>query len=292
MFSTEDNSYRTHQAFKERWIRYDAADEILRAAGRLMNMPKKSRMPNLLIIGDTNNGKTSILNRLLRCYPVDENTDGEARILPIVKIQAPADADEGRLYDLILKEFKAPSAPSYRPIVKYNQIITIAPVVNLKCLLIDEIHDILAGSRAKQRILRCAIRQLGTALQVPIIGAGTTEALNAVKSDPQLSNRFTPVFIPKWRFLHLEDRTKEPFLRFLSSFQKTLLLRKKSNLTSPDISNRLMMMCDGLVGELVSILSLATEEAISTGVEEINLDVLDKIYWIPPSKRGDSAPGF
>jgi DNA polymerase III delta prime subunit len=276
---------RINKAHKECWIRYEAADNIINRVKKLMNLPQKSRMPNLLIVGDTNNGKTSILNRLLKEHPINENTEGETKIIPLIRIQAPVDADEGRFYDLVLKEFNAPSSPSYRPVVKYNQITTIAPLVKLKTLLIDEIHDILAGSKTKQKVFRCAIKQLGNDLRIPIIGAGTIEALNAIKSDPQLSNRFTPIFIPKWKIFHEKDRRKEPFLILLSSLNKTLPLKKESKLTSKDISEKLMSMCEGLIGELVSILAMATEEAIITEKEEITLEILSKLDWVPPSAR-------
>lgn len=276
---------RIKKIYKECWVRYDAADIIIHKVKKIMNLPPKNRMPNLLIVGDTNNGKTSILYRLLKEHPIDENPDGEAKIIPLIKVQAPGDADESRFYDLILKEFKAPSSSSYRPIVKYNQITTIAPLVKLKALLIDEIHDILAGSKNKQKMFRCAIKQLGNDLKIPIIGAGTIEALSAIKSDPQLSNRFTPVFIPKWKIFYDRDRKEEPFLRLLSSLNRILPLRKESKLTSKDISEKLMSMWEGLIGELASVLAMAAEEAIITEEEEITLKILRELDWIPPSAR-------
>jgi hypothetical protein len=284
---------RIENCQKEFWIGYEAANDIIQNVERVLNFPKKSRMPNLLIIGNTNNGKTSILNRLLNTYSRIENPEGDADIIPLIRVQAPPDADESRLYDLILFELGVPSSPNYRAAFKKNQILTVAPRVNLRGILIDEIHDILAGPKKNQRLFRCVIKQLGSDLKIPIIGAGTIEALNAVNSDPQLSNRFDPLFIPKWKLLHLKDKdkNKEPFLRLLASFEPRLQLQKKSSFGDPKIYGKLMIMCEGLIGELTTVLGRAAETAIQSGEERITLDILEKLKWKPPSNRMNSSAG-
>ena len=102
------NEERIEKGFKESWIGYEAANSIITQVERLLKMPQKSRMPNLLIIGDTNNGKTSILNRLLKRHPTDDNINGDAKIIPLIRVQAPPDADEGNFYNLILRELGVP----------------------------------------------------------------------------------------------------------------------------------------------------------------------------------------
>ena len=41
-----------------RWLSYPGADDAIKRLENLLTEPLKHRMPNLLIIGDTNNGKT------------------------------------------------------------------------------------------------------------------------------------------------------------------------------------------------------------------------------------------
>lgn len=281
------NEERIKKGFKEAWIGYEAANNIIAQAERLLNMPQKSRMPNLLIIGDTNNGKTAILNRLLRRYPADDNVDGDAKIIPLIRIQAPPDADEGTFYNLILRELGAPFRPSYRAAVKHIQVTTVVPQVNLRAILMDEIHDILAGKKNKQKRFQCVIRQLGSELKIPIIAAGTIEALNAINLDLQLANRFTTIFIPKWKISYSKEikPEEEPFLRLLASFERTLPLLKKSDLSNIEVAQKLLSMSEGFIGELTSILGLAVEAAINSGKEKIDLNLLNEISWICPSDR-------
>ena len=42
-------------------VKYDAGDEILAELERLFQAPKRPRMGNLLIAGDSNNGKTTLV---------------------------------------------------------------------------------------------------------------------------------------------------------------------------------------------------------------------------------------
>jgi hypothetical protein len=62
--------------------------------------------------------------------------------------------------------------------------------------VIDELHNVLSGSRDRQRRLLNALRWIGNELQIPLVGVGTAEALQAIRSDDQLVNRFEPFPLP------------------------------------------------------------------------------------------------
>jgi hypothetical protein len=120
--SDEERIFKLHG---ERWIRYDRAKEVIDKLDKLIIYPKKQRMPNLLIVGDTNNGKTMIVNRFKEQHPPDDNPDGDAKIIPVIIVQAPPTADEGRFYNHILTQLNAPFKENDRPGKKYIQVITI-----------------------------------------------------------------------------------------------------------------------------------------------------------------------
>lgn len=50
---------------RDRWIGYTAATQALAKFEELLTYPQKQRMPNLLLIGSTNNGKSKIIRRFL-----------------------------------------------------------------------------------------------------------------------------------------------------------------------------------------------------------------------------------
>jgi hypothetical protein len=76
--------------------------------------------------------------------------------------------------------------------------LSVLRAVGAKMLVIDELHNLLAGNRSVQRECLNLFRFLGNVLRVPIVGVGTREAYLAIRSDDQLENRFAPVTLPLW----------------------------------------------------------------------------------------------
>lgn len=270
---------------RERWVRYVKAKEILDKLDELLIYPKRHRMPNLLIVGDTNNGKTMIASRFQQLHPIDENVDGDAIVCPVILVQAPPTPDEGRFYDEILRKLSAPFKPKDPPGKKLFQVLTISDRVKLKMLIIDEIQDILAGSLRNQHKFRNAIKHLGNELQIPIVGVGTQEAFNAIQTDPQLANRFMPISLPRWEIGDTVKCKKNPYLKLLSSFESVLPLKEQSNLTESRVALKLLNMSEGLIGELSAILNEAAVKAIRSKKERIDVNILNDINFIPPSDR-------
>lgn len=260
------------------WIGYPAASKILVRLEELLEYPKYHRMPNLLITGDTNNGKTMLVNRFCKAHPCDDNPDGEAAIIPVLYIQAPPTPEEGRFYDNILDKIGAPFRPQDRASKKAFQAVKLLKTVGVRLLIIDEIQQILAGSMKKQRAFLNVIKGFGNELKIPIVGVGTREADRAIQTDLQLSNRFDAAFLPRWK-------SDDNYIRLLLSFEKILPLAQPSGLGEQGLSTKLMSMSEGYIGEIARILVDASVMAIKSGHEKIDVDVLKKINWISPSQR-------
>ena len=95
------------------------------------------------------------------------------------------------------------------------KVIHLLRDVQLRVLIIDEIHHILAGHIAKQRHFLNVLKYLGNELKIPLVGVGTIDALRAIQTDPQMVNRFEPVSLPRW------EMTRD-FQMLLASFERTL----------------------------------------------------------------------
>ena len=260
------------------WIGYPQAEHILNKLEDLLIYPKIHRMPNLLIVGDTNNGKTMLAHRFLRKHPADQNLDGDSVLVPVLLVQAPPVPDEGRFYNTILDAIFAPYKSHDRIDKKQTQVIHLLKRMQTRMLIIDEIHHILAGSMNRQRAFLNVIKYLGNDLQIPIVGIGTKDAFRALQTDPQLSNRFEPAVLPRWNL----DRN---FLRLLVSFGRIILLKRPSELQTRELAVRLYNMSEGYIGELSRVLTEAAATAVQNETEQINHEVLDSIGWVTPTER-------
>lgn len=261
-----------------RWIGYPHAQKVLKQLETLLSYPASHRMPNLLIVGDTNNGKTMLVKRFCGQHKPQDNPTGEAAVVPVLFLQAPPVPDEGRFYNAILERLFAPYKPGDRADRKQFQAIKLLREVGLKMLIIDEIHHVLAGSMAKQKAFLNVIKYLGNELKVPIVGVGTRDAFRAIQTDPQLSNRFDHAVLPRWD-------NDDDFLRLLATFERVLPLRYPSVLIDGSLADKIYSMSEGYLGEISRLLVNAAVAAVERGQEQINKQVLDSIDWVPPSER-------
>lgn len=265
-----------------RWIGYPRTKSIIAKLEDLLTWPKSHRMPSLLVIGDTNNGKTMLMQRFRSLHPAYDNPSGQGVRVPVLVIQAPPTPDEGRFYNAILELLFAPYKPNDRVDKKQVQVVKLLRYVGLQMLVIDEIHHILAGNLNRQRAFLNVIKYLGNELQVPIIGVGTKDAFRAIQTDPQLANRFEPALLPRWTF-------DNDFLRLLASFERMLPLAEPSNLHDTSLATKLFSASEGYLGELSTLLTLAAVAAIESGRERIDAKVVESLVWVSPSERRRQA---
>ncbi|MGI4738441.1 MAG: TniB family NTP-binding protein [Janthinobacterium lividum] len=261
-----------------KWIPYTRAQQVLGRMDDLLRYPAAHRMPNLLVVGDTNNGKTAILRRYAQAHASFTREEDGRLVWPVVYVQAPPEPDEKRFYDVILDQVGVPYRVNDRADKKQLQVIHVLRHLQVKLLIIDEIQHVLAGSLAKQRLFLNVIKYLANELMIPLVCAGIRTAFNAIQYDEQLANRFEPVALPKWV-------PGEECSRLLVSFEQLLPLQKASNLADDALSHRLLAMSEGTIGELAKLLRAAAIKAIDSGTERITLPLLSKTTYISPCDR-------
>ncbi|HEY1682168.1 MAG TPA: TniB family NTP-binding protein [Candidatus Tumulicola sp.] len=262
----------------DRWIGYSRASDLLKKLEDLLHHPKTHRMPNMVIVGETNNGKTKIVNEFRLRHPPSDNRTIDAISAPVLVVQAPSNPTETRFYGEILHTLYAPMRPSSNAEQRLLQVLTLFKAIGIRVLVIDEIHHIIAGSLQRQRVFLNTIKYLGNELQIPIVGVGTSDALHALQSDPQLANRFEPVLLPRWKF-------DEEFLRLLASFEAMLPLRERSDLVETTLAATILGKSEGTIGEIATLLTRAAVLAVETKRERIDAKLIEKVDYVTPSQR-------
>lgn len=260
------------------WIGYSHAEQALSRLQALLNYPKRIRMPNMLLIGSTNNGKTMIVERFKRQHISYESADKNHEIIPVLMVQMPSSPTMQRFYSTILSALGSPIITYPSTAKSEIMALKLLRTTQTKILIIDEIHNLLAGRSDKQREFLNVLRFLGNELRVSIVGVGTKDAYLAIRSDSQLENRFEPFILPLWKNDH-------ELMRLLVSFQKTLPLQKASNLLDPDIRSMILMRSEGTIGEISSLLTKATCTAIHSGKEYIDCKTLEQTDYRSPTER-------
>ena len=279
-FAEEDNESRIRRIRTDRWITYSRAEATLAAMEDLLSFPKRTRMPNLLLVGPTNNGKTMVVEKFRRAHPAiapGATADGTRRV-PVLKVQMPAGPDEPRFFGAILDELVFPHMLSDRVAKRQEAAVRMLRETRVQTLIIDELQNLLSGSRLHQRRLLNLLRWLGNELQIPLIAVGTAEALHAIQSDDQLANRFEPVRLPPWC-------NGEEYRQLLSTLEALLPLRRPSHLAGPALAEKILSAAEGILGEVVSIVTRASVRAVTSGAEAITAKLVDETGFISPSQR-------
>jgi hypothetical protein len=271
------NAERIRFLDEPRWIGYDTAKNIMDVLQGLMLKPQKPRMPNLLLVGEPNNGKTTIARRFysLCGEPYVRDLDDQG-VKPIILAEAPPSADEKGLYVAILREFFTPHRTT-DPVIKLRyQVVHLVREFNTKLIMIDEFHSLLSGSARKQREVMNALKFLCNELAIPVVGVGTLDAVRVLHTDPQHASRFEVISLPLWK-------PDEEFQQLLERFESFLPLKKASKLYERKLAMLLHSISEGNLGDLHGLLIECTIAAITSGKEYIDEEIIKSKSWIKPT---------
>jgi hypothetical protein len=219
------------------------------------------------------------VERFVRAHAAPGSEDAER--LPVIAMQMPTEPTVSRFYAALLAHVGAPvprAGPSSRKHELEQLALRVLRGVGARILVIDELHNMLAGSRTTRGEFLNLLRWLGNELRLPLVGVGTRDAWLAIRTDPQLENRFEPFVLPAWQ-------SGPDTARLLQGFATLLPLRRPSDFRGAEMVRRVIARTGGTIGEMAALLRAAAEIAIQGGEERITQDVLDRAIYLGPSER-------
>jgi len=217
-----------------------------------------------------------IVEKFRRTHPARADADQEH--IPVLVVQMPSEPSVIRFYVALLAAMGAPLRPRPRLPEMEQLALALLRKVGVRMLVIDELHNVLAGNSVNRREFLNLLRFLGNELRIPLVGVGTRDAYLAIRSDDQLENRFEPMMLPVWEANH-------DCCSLLASFAASLPLRRPSSIATLDMARYLLTRSEGTIGELAHLLMAAAIVAVESGEEAINHRTLSMADYTGPSER-------
>lgn len=259
---------------KDKWINYPAADKILLKIEDIFNAPKSIRSRGMLLYGDSNNGKSAILKRFYKKFSKDEYLDEDGdlvHLMPIVYVISEPSSDESVMFSGILSSMNVPINYKEKVDKKKEEAIYYLNLMKTKLIIIDEIQNVLHGPHNKMTQLITSLKTLNNKTGIPIILAGTHDAMSAISIDNQTKSRFKPYELPLWN-------NDENFLRFVVTMEAMLPLKKASNIYKDyELLSYIHGLSKGCIGEVIDILKDASIYAIRSKSERITKKEIKEI---------------
>ena len=141
----------------------------------------------------------------------------------------------------------------------------------MQVLVIDEVHNILAGSYREQRIVLNTLRFLSNRLQISLVCFGVNEAREAIGGDVQLARRFEQFTLSRWA-------ANEQFEALVASILRNTPLHHPSVLTAKSL-RRMLQITEGITANIFHMINSLTIEAIEWGHERITDEAVEN--WEP-----------
>jgi len=274
--SDEERLQAIHQ---DRWVTYARAGRVLQVVQSLLDLPRTTRMPSIAIYADSGMGKTMLMEKFRRDHPSRFNVDEGREVLPVLAIQMASRPTERRFYGHLLYEIGVPFGSRSTLVDLEIQALRNLKRMEVKVLLIDEVHNILAGTAGEQRVILNLLRYLSNELKLSLVCLGVGEAREAISGDVQLARRFEEVPLPRWQ-------GNEEFQELVLTIVRNLPLRRPSVL-SPRSLRRILQATDGITARIFRLFNDLAIDAIRSGEERLRDEVVES--WRP---LGEPAGAF
>ena len=163
---SEPSEKRIRTIKSRRWVLYPRAKQALDHLNRLIDHPRGTRMPSVAVYGDSGMGKTMIMERFRDDNPPGFDPGTGRERTPVLATEMVGKPGERRFYAELLALLGAPQSPRADIVQMEQAALRLLKAVGVQVLVIDEVHNLLAGSHRDQRVVLNTLRFLSNKLQI------------------------------------------------------------------------------------------------------------------------------
>ncbi len=267
----EADEQRIRAIRSRRWLVYPRAKQALDRLNLLLDHPRGTRMPSIAIYGDSGMGKTMIMKRFRDQHPPSFNSVTGKVKTPVLAMEMTSRPGERRFYAELLTLLGAPQRPRTDIAQMEQAALRIMEAIGVQVLVIDEVHNILAGTYREQRIVLNTLRFLSNRLQISLVCFGVNDAREAIGGDVQLARRFEQFTLSRWA-------ANEQFEILIALILRNTPLRLPSVLTVKSL-RRMLQITEGITANIFHTINSLAIDAIESGQERITDAAIEK--WEP-----------
>ncbi|HBN8358507.1 TPA: transposase [Pseudomonas aeruginosa] len=255
-------------AIHSRWVDYEFADKV--HAMLYAKLSGHRDQPDIFLLGDSRMGKTTIIKRFIELHaPGFINQEGY-REKPVLLIEVDHPSPKQFLIE-ILGTSISPFNPDASVEKLFFQVLHLLRECNTKMLIIDEVHSITQGTAREVTTMARMIKRLSNKTGIAIVGVGVKFSRQLLATDEQYANRFVTVTVPEW--------TPLGFRGLLKGFESFLPLRLPSKLSTKHMAMLIYEKTRGNTARVEELLLGCARQAIITGKECIDEDLLSQKKW-------------
>ena len=259
----------------DRWIGFSRARHALEHLQFLCDYPPSTRPPGLAIYAHSGMGKTMLVEKFRRANPPIVDTFAGAEIVPVLSISLSSKPSERRVYAQLLSSAGVNVRHAMTLVEMEVRALTLLKQLKIRVIVIDEVHNLLAGSPREQRVILQLFRHLSNELRASLVCLGIADAREAIAGDTQLARRLDQIALPRWK-------ADEEFQVLVIAILRSLPLRRPSALSAQSLRT-LARATDGITAKVFGMLNELAVEAVRSGTEQITDEDIER--WKPALER-------
>lgn len=253
---------------ESRWLAYDEAENALRLMSRLRTRARSNRTDGVAILGAFRNGKTVLADKFMATETL--------QVRPAYYYQMPSEATRFQFYTGLIKAMGRIPDPSRRTIEgRQQQVEDLFAEYEPRVIIFDDAHHAFKGTAARE--MHTLMRVMGHRWDISPVLIGDRSLGEIIHADGELHTRLANCTLPKWSY-------DKRFAMLLNGLARALPLRRESGLTQTPLAQKIFRLSEGVIGEIVKIVTDAA--ALAVGSEErVTLELVESLHYQPLSKR-------